>query len=222
MELSQSNKTALLLGATGLVGGHLLTALLGDENYVQIIAPTRRPLPPPLRDRPRLTNPVVDFDRLTTELEGFACDDLYLALGTTRKTAGSAEAFRRVDYDYVILAAAVARRRGAGQCLLVSSAGADAASRLLYPRTKGEVERDLRKMGFWALHIFRPGVLVGDRREFRPAEQLSKYVMQAIERLSPKILGKYNPTGADHLAQRMVQAARTVEGGVFYYEEPEL
>lgn len=215
MKLVNGTQTAVLFGATGLVGGHLLDRLLEEAGYARVVAVTRRELD---RRHPKLTNPVfplAELDRHAACLAGV--DDVFIALGTTRKRAGSAAAFRQVDLHYVLAAARVARAQGANQCLLVSSAGADADSRLLYPRTKGEAEDALADLGFWALRIFRPGILLGNRDEFRPGERLGAAVTTLLRSLSPRILGDYNPVEADRLAQRMVEAARDTTGGLITY-----
>ncbi len=126
----------LLVGATGLVGSDVVRRALADERITRLVAPTRRPLDA----HPKLDNPLVDFDRLPAEADWWNVDGVICALGTTRATAGSDQAFRRVDYDYPLAVARLAHHRGARRFALNSSLGADAKSRLLYPRTKGEVE----------------------------------------------------------------------------------
>lgn len=211
MQLTKSHKTALLFGATGLVGNELLHQLLNEQAYAKVIAPTRRPHH--LKDA-KLENPVVDF--LTLEQYGgkWPCDDVYICLGTTIKKAGGKEAFRRVDFDFIVKSAVVAKAGGANQCLLVSSVGADPESLFFYTKVKGETEEAVKALGFWATHIFQPGALVGDRDEFRLGEKIGVGVTNFLRNISPSILGDYNPTQVDVLAQRMIEASRLVEGGV--------
>lgn len=211
MQLTKSHKTALLFGATGLVGNELLHQLLNEQAYAKVIAPTRRPHH--LKDA-KLENPVVDF--LTLEQYGgkWPCDDVYICLGTTIKKAGGKEAFRRVDFDFIVKSAVVAKAGGANQCLLVSSVGADPESLFFYTKVKGETEEAVKSLGFWATHIFQPGALVGDRDEFRLGEKIGVGVTNFLRNISPSILGDYNPTQVDVLAQRMIEASRLVEGGV--------
>lgn len=219
MEIILSQKTAVLLGATGLVGHQLLEQLLAHSAYARVVAPTRRALH---RDHPKLENPIVDFNRLERYADLLTGQDIFIALGTTIGKAGSQINFRRVDFDYVVTAASIARQQGANQCLLVSSAGADATSRNFYLRTKGETELAVERLGFWATHIFRPGVLLGEREESRIGERVAAIFSNLLRKLSPKILGGFNPVRADLLAARMVEAAQGVEAGRQVYGAQQL
>ncbi|WP_157976179.1 NAD-dependent epimerase/dehydratase family protein [Lewinella sp. IMCC34191] len=214
MEIVASRKTALLLGATGMVGRELLEQLLQHGAYRRIIAPTRRRLH---LDHKKLDNPLINFDNLDRYREIFRCQDIFIALGTTIKKAGSEEAFRRVDYEYVVHAAGLAQKAGANQCLVVSSAGANSESSFLYSRTKGEMEESITSLDFWSVHIFRPGVLVGKREELRLTEKLAAGLTRAIRSVSPTLLGDYNPTDADVLAKHMIDAAQTIAPGVHFH-----
>ncbi len=219
MEIIASSKTALLLGATGLVGGRLLDRLLAHQAYRRVVAPTRRPLH--LR-HDKLTNPVVDFDRLDRDPGVFRCQDVYIALGTTIKKAGSPEAFRHVDYDYVVEGARLALRHGANQCLVVSSAGANSESHFLYNRVKGEMEETITSLDFWATHVFRPGVLIGNRDELRIGEKVAAGLSLLVRQISTSLLGDYNPTEADLLARRMIENAQSIAPGVHFHGAAEL
>ena len=127
--------TALLLGATGLVGGHVLDLLLADPAYRRVTVLGRRPV---ARMDSKLDQRTADFDRLGDHAISFAVDDVFCCLGTTIAQAGSQEAFRRVDHDYVVSAARLAAEHGARRFLLVTAAGANARSRIFYNRVKGE------------------------------------------------------------------------------------
>lgn len=214
LQLTKSSKTALLFGATGLVGNELLHQLLNEQAYSKVIAPTRRPHH--LQDA-KLENPIVDFEQLEKYGDRWPCHDVFICLGTTIKKAGSKAAFRKVDFDYIIKAAVVAKAGGANQCLLVSSVGADAESIFFYTRVKGETEEAIQDIGFWATHIFQPGVLVGKRSEFRLGERIGIGVSNVLRNISPNLLGNYNPTEVETLAQKMIEAARGVNGGVQYH-----
>ncbi|WP_020569436.1 NAD-dependent epimerase/dehydratase family protein [Neolewinella persica] len=211
MQLTNSKKIALLLGATGLVGSALLDELLAHDAYIRVIAPTRRPMH---RQHDKLENPVINFDELEEYAGKLPCQDVFIALGTTIKKAGSKEAFRKVDFDYIVKGALVAKTGGANQCLLVSSSGADVESRFFYTSVKGQTEEAIKDLGFWATHIFQPGVLVGNREEFRLGERIGIGVSNLLRRISPEILGDYNPTKVSVLAQKMVDAAQGMEPGV--------
>ena len=219
MQLIASNKTALLLGATGLVGHEVLNQLLANSAYGHVTAPTRRPLH---RQHKKLKNPIVDFSRMERSPELFRCNDVFICLGTTIKKAGSQEAFRTVDYDYIVRGAKLARRGGANQLFLVSSAGADSESRFFYNRVKGQTEEAVTAIDFWAIHVFRPGVLLGNRNERRLAETITGKLTGLIRSISPALLGNYNPTSADVLARRMVAAAQDFSPGVHFHGAEEM
>lgn len=173
--------TILLAGATGLVGGHALARLLADSRVTQVVAPTRTALPP----RPKLRNPIIDATDLQPEATWWRVDGAIGALGTTRAAAGSAAAFRAVDFDYTLAVATQVRRHGATRFALTSSIGASAGSRLLYPRTKGQIEDAVRALGFDALTILRPGMLGGQRAAPRLAEQVTAAILRTLAPLLP-------------------------------------
>lgn len=163
-------KSALIAGATGLVGGELLQILLNRPEYGRVVALVRRSLP---LEHPKLEQRVVDFDRLADHAGAFAVDDVYCCLGTTIKKAGSQAAQRRVDYEYPLAMANLAKAQGARRYLLVSSAGADAKSAFFYMRLKGEVEAAVSAAGVPEVHIFRPSLLLGHRQEMRIGERIA-------------------------------------------------
>jgi len=178
----------LLAGATGLVGGEALNQLLADERVTELVAPTRRPLPP----HPKLRNPLTDQTSLPLDASWWHVDGAICALGTTRAKAGSAAAFRAIDHDYVLAVGRQARASGATRFALTSSMGADARVPFLYSRTKGEVEQAIAQLGFPSLTIVRPGLLGGQRAEPRPLEQalekllrIAAPVLPASARISP-------------------------------------
>lgn len=219
MQLTSSRKIALLFGATGLVGTALLDELLAHDAYIRVIAPTRRKLH---KYHDKLENPILNFDELEEYTGKLPCQDVFIALGTTIKKAGSRSAFRKVDFDYIVKGALVAKAGGASQCLLVSSSGANPESRIFYSRIKGQTEVAIKDLGFWATHIFQPGVLVGNRAEFRLGERIGVGISYLIRSISPTILGDYNPTKAVVLAQKMVESAQGMEAGVRVYGASEL
>ncbi len=173
--------TAILLaGATGLVGAETLALLLADARVDHVVAPTRRPIP----SHAKLLNPIMTSDDLQPDAAWWAVDGAISALGTTRAKAGSAAAFRAIDHDYALAIAKRVRARGATRFALTSSMGADPRSRFLYPRTKGELEQAIERLGFGSLTLVRPGFLGGDRAEHRPLER----VMGSLLRVASPIL----------------------------------
>ncbi|MBL0965637.1 MAG: NAD-dependent dehydratase, partial [Blastomonas sp.] len=172
----------LIAGATGLVGRIVLARALDDSRVTKVVAPTRRALPP----YPKLVNPIVDYDALPPEANWWACDAVICALGTTLATARSAEAFYRVDHDYPLMVATHARARGAQAFALVSAIGADAGSRLLYNRTKGEVEASIGALAYPSYNIVRPGLIGGKRDEFRPMERVTDAILTVLGPVLPR------------------------------------
>lgn len=162
-------RVALLAGASGLTGGHVLDLLLNASDFSRVIAVTRRPLQ---REHLRLANRIVQFDRLETQLQGTVCDVALCCLGSTRARAGSRESFREIDVDYVVAFARAALAARAQRFVVISSVGANPRARNFYLRTKGELEEELESVGFAALDILQPGLLLGWRHEMRPLELL--------------------------------------------------
>ena len=199
--------TLLLAGATGLVGQAVLRQSLADARISQVIAPTRRTLPM----HPRLLNPLVDFSALPEDAPWWRVDAVICALGTTIRAAGSQAAFRTVDHDYPLAVARLARRQGASAYVLTSATGANAASRVFYSRTKGELERDLQAMDFPSLTFVRPGLLGGKRELRRPLEHLGIKVLAAIGPLLPR---RYRMVPADSVAAALLQAALEASAGL--------
>ncbi len=173
----------LILGATGLVGGECLERALADWRIETVVAPTRRPL----RAHQKLVNPIgSNLEQLLPEFAGWAVDGVVCALGTTRAKAGSAEAFREMDYGLPLAFARAAKRSGVERFALTSSKGAAASSTFLYLKVKGELERDLQQIGFKSLTIVRPGFIGGNRAEKRPAEALMSRLLGTLAPLLPR------------------------------------
>jgi uncharacterized protein YbjT (DUF2867 family) len=198
--------TVLLVGATGLVGAAVLRQAQDDVRVVRIVAPTRRKLPP----HPKLENPLVDFERLPADAAWWAVDSVICTLGTTIRTAGSQDAFRRVDYDYPLAVARLARQHGAQAFSLNSATGADPGSRFFYNRVKGEVEEALRAVEFPSLTIVRPALIGGERDEFRPAEFVAMRVLRLVEPLLPR---PYRIVPHERIARVLLEAAVTAPRG---------
>lgn len=163
-------KTVFVVGATGLVGQKAVTALCEQPEVERVVAVVRRPLD---LSHPRLGTRVVEFDTLERALEGETLDVAVCCLGTTINQAGSKEAFRRVDHDYVLAFARAAKKAGAERFVVVTALGSDERSLFFYNRVKGEVERDLRALGFGSLVIAQPSLLLGERTEHRLGEKLA-------------------------------------------------
>ncbi len=214
------SRTACLLGATGLVGGFCLEELKRSNAYARIVVITRRALNLPA-SAAVVERIVPDLSKLSpADFQGI--DDVFCALGTTIKQAGSQAAFRAVDYDLPLTAARAAKQAGARQFVLVSSIGADSKSGNFYLRTKGELERDLAAVGFPALHILRPGLLLGDRKEHRSGESIAQKAAPALNLLLLGPLRKYRSISAAKLARAMVGAALQSRTGTYIHTYDEI
>jgi uncharacterized protein YbjT (DUF2867 family) len=210
-----SPRTALLVGATGLVGGHCLRLLLADPRYRRVVVLARRPLDRGHGPEDTLELRVTDFDTLGTAdgADVPAVDDVYCALGTTIRAAGSREAFYRVDHDYPVTVARLAREAGATRFALVSSIGASPTARNYYLRMKGETERDVAAVGYECVELFRPSMLLGRRAERRPREAVGMAVMRAASPLLAGGARAYRPVDAGTVAAAMLAAIGRGEPG---------
>lgn len=206
---AETMRSAIVLGASGLVGSELLALLLARDEWQQITVLTRRKLP---LQHAKLRQQVMDLEK-TERPVLLPADDLFCAIGTTIRKAGSQEAFRRVDYEVPLRAAKALTQARLSRMMLVSSVGADAQSGTFYLRTKGEVEEALGKLPVGALHVFRPSVLLGNRQEFRPAERVSMIALQALGPLLLGGLAKYRAIPAATVARAMVAAALGAQFG---------
>lgn len=213
-------KTALIAGASGLVGRHCLDLLLAaDDRYERVVSIGRRELP---LKHPRLEQCVVDFDQLEKEQLRLIADDVFCCLGTTIRQAGSEAAFYKVDYTYVVTLAAVLSANFASQFLVVSALGADADSRIFYNRVKGEMEAAVKKTKFRAIHLFQPALLLGARPNPRLGERVAAAVLAVVRPLLVGPLRPYRAVRASVVARAMLDAARQDGGGIRTYRSDEI
>jgi uncharacterized protein YbjT (DUF2867 family) len=210
----QKKKTALLAGATGLVGSHILRLLTADVSIAEVRVLVRRPLPD-AGTGPRVRELIADFDHLDKHREWFQVDLVFSALGTTIGKAGSQAAFRKVDFNYPLEIARLARSAGAMQFLFVSALGADARSFVFYNKVKGELEEAIKDLGYPSVTIARPSLLLGERRERRFGEELSKKFAWL---LPPAWAG----VQAAQVATALVQASHEARPGVRILENREM
>ncbi|HEY6347893.1 MAG TPA: oxidoreductase [Candidatus Angelobacter sp.] len=208
-------RTALLVGASGLVGGFCLQALLETPAYESVISVARRALPDVTH--PRLEQKVLPLETFDS-LELPPVQDVFCALGTTIREAGSQQAFRQVDYELPLAAAEHAIKFGAEQFILVSSVGADSKSGNFYLRTKGELEDALKSLPFKAVHFFRPSLLLGARRESRPLESMAIAAARLLQFLFVGPFRRYHPVHAMTVGRAMISAARANGSGCSIYE----
>lgn len=209
--------TALVVGATGLVGSHCLKTLLDGGAYERVIAFTRRPLG---QQHPRLVETIVDFDKLE-DLEPFPAADVFCALGTTIAQAGSQPDYLKVDFEYPRIIAERSAAAGATQFALVSSVGADPQSGNFYLRVKAQLEKAITARSFESVHIFRPSFLIGWRVEIRLGEVLGGAASRAVQFALVGKLRKYRPIAASTVAAAMAVATREAKPGrhIYHYDD---
>jgi len=173
---------ALFAGASGFVGSRVLDALLDAPEIARVLAVTRRALG---REHPRLANRIVQFDHLERQLAGLKCQVAFCCLGARLgdRHAAEEEAVRRVDIGYTLAFARAAKAAGAGRLVVISAAGADVAAKSGYLRAKGELEEKLAGLGFGALDILQPAIVLGWPREMRAAELVRRAVMPLVNPL---------------------------------------
>jgi uncharacterized protein YbjT (DUF2867 family) len=199
-------KTALLFGATGLIGTEVLSQLVKDDRYSTIVIFVRKTLS--IRSE-KIKEIVVDFDRLEEYSSSISGDDLFCCLGTTIKKAGSQAAFRKVDHDLVFRISQIAAKNGVSNFVVISSLGANASSRNFYLKTKGEMERDVQTVPFKTIRILQPSILTGDRKEFRLGERFGIGVMKLVSPLLVGSFKKYKPIHARTVAKAMIALANS-------------
>jgi uncharacterized protein YbjT (DUF2867 family) len=212
-------KRALILGATGLVGGHLVKLLLDDDRYEKVTVFVRRSTG---ISHPKLTEHSVDFDNLDAWGGLVTGDDLFSCLGTTIKKAGSQDAQYMIDYTYQYRTAKAAAESGVSTYVLVSSSGANPHSRIFYSRIKGELDRDVKGLPFKTVSILKPSVLMGERKEKRTGESLGVFLGTILIPLIPP-LRKYRPIPAETVAKAMIKAANDTDApAISEYELEEI
>ena len=211
-------KTAIVIGATGLVGSHLVEELIVATHISKIITLTRRPAP---YSNEKVINHVVDFDHLAQHALLFKADILFSCLGTTKKAAGSIATQRKVDFYYQLKAAELAANYGVKHYLLVSSSGANAHSNNAYLKMKGELEQTVKTLAFDQISIIQPSLLVGERNnDFRLAEKLGNAVLPILCWLPG--LKKYRPITGKQVAIKMSALSAESGSGVAYFKLDEL
>ena len=212
-------RNALIAGATGLVGNALLQQLLNDNQYDKIILLIRKPLEIANSKLVILQN---DFDKIESLNPGFTIDDVFCALGTTINTAGSQDAFYKVDFTYVVNLGKWCEANGVKRFMIVSAMGANAKSGIFYNRVKGEMEEAVNQLNILQKMIFRPSLLMGNRKEKRTGEKIAQAVMGGLGFLFVGPLLKFKGIHADVVAKAMIKAAKLDKQGFTVYESGEM
>ncbi|WHI52854.1 NAD(P)H-binding protein [Microbulbifer sp. MLAF003] len=210
-------KKAIVIGATGLIGSHLVEQLAQEKSIGEIVALTRRPLS---FSHPKVRNEQVDFEHLEEYADLFHGDLLFSCLGTTKKQAGGLEQQFKVDVEYQFRAAQLAADNGVAHYLLVSSSGANTKSNSAYLRMKGELEQKILSLPFARISIFRPSLLIGKRADLRPAEKIGAIILPWVCRLPG--LHRYRPITGSQVAEKMVAVCEKAGTGVETFTLDEL
>jgi len=211
-------KTAVIAGATGAVGQKLLPLLLAAPDYARLKVLVRRPLPEE-QSQSRLEVLQTDFSQPEALGEQLAADDVYCCLGTTQRQAGRA-GLAEVDHQYVVNLARACRAQGAQQFLVVSAVGASEHSPSWYSRVKGRMEKDVSALGYASVHILRPSLLLGERQDKRPAEDLAQKLSPLLRPLFAGPLARYRPVPTEDVAGAMLQLSRRPYAGVEIHHLP--
>jgi uncharacterized protein YbjT (DUF2867 family) len=206
-----NGKTALLAGATGLIGSQLLPLLLASDRYSKVVVVGRKH---PALTHEKLESHIVDLGNLSGTESFLKADDVYCCLGTTMKQAGSKEAFRKVDYEYPLLLSQKTRELGANQYSLVSASGADHKSAFFYSRVKAEVEDAISAIDFKSIHIYRPSLLIGPRSKKRFGETTAAFVSTLFFFLVPR---RHRPIQSIKVARAMLDYASRDEDGIYFH-----
>ncbi|GAE26765.1 oxidoreductase [Halalkalibacter wakoensis JCM 9140] len=214
-----TTKTALIVGATGLVGRELLIILLQRSEYKKVITLVRKPQG---IYHEKLVEKVIDFDQLDENMIDYQIDDVFSCLGTTIKKAKSQEVMRKIDVMYPLMIAKLTQNIGAKQFLFVSAPTANSSSRIFYSRIKGELEDEVKKLDFHSVSIFRPSLLLGKREEFRLGEKTAELLYSAFSFLFIGPLKRAKAIQGHTVANAMFKSAQLAHNGVSIYESDQI
>ena len=203
---------SIIAGSTGLIGGKVIEVL--SKQKQSAIALTRRSIP---NLPPEITEMIIDFDAFEKNGSLPSCNNIFICLGTTIKTAGSKENFKKVDINYCLSIAKKAKEAGAETLSLVSSIGANSSSKNFYLKTKGELEEAVQELGFLTVNIFRPSFLVGERSEKRLAEKIAIKLAKILDLFLIGSASKYRSVKAESLAKTMVSKVDSKPGVNYFY-----
>jgi uncharacterized protein YbjT (DUF2867 family) len=207
-------RKAIIVGASGLVGSNLINLLLNGDNYTEVLSIARKEVP---IQHKKLVQLIINLHDLFNHEHALKGDVIFCCLGTTLRKTPDKTVYRKIDHDYPVELAKLAIKNNVNQYHFVSAVGADITSSSFYTRLKGETEQDLIKVKLNTLHIYRPSLLTGDRKEFRFAEKTASILMKAIDPLLIGGLKKYRSIPASTVAQAMYNQSLRTESGLFIH-----
>jgi uncharacterized protein YbjT (DUF2867 family) len=205
---------AVIAGASGLVGRELLQILLQEDYYTEVLVIVRSVLPV---QHKKLVQLVVDFDNLQQHEQAITGHAVFCCLGTTKSKTPNLTTYRKIDHDYPVILAQIAKRNGVSQYHLISAIGADINSKTFYTKLKGETERDIEAINLLTLHVYQPSLLTGNRGEKRMLEKLATVIMKGLNPLLTGSLKKYRSIPATTVALAMYKQSLNQETGVFVH-----
>jgi uncharacterized protein YbjT (DUF2867 family) len=208
-------KKALIIGATGLIGNELVKLVSQSDYYQRIYLLVRRKTG---FESDKVIEILADFEYLKESLKSIHADDIYNCLGTTMKNAGSKEEFYKVDFSFPIEIARIMKKKGSETFLNVSALGAKKSSIIFYNRVKGELEEALRDTGFKSLIIFRPSLLLGNRKEKRTGEDIAKKTYKVLDKIFVGPFRKYSGINGQTVAYAMFEMAKRKPQGLTILE----
>ncbi|MBZ9688559.1 NAD(P)H-binding protein [Clostridium estertheticum] len=213
------NKSALVLGASGLVGQDLTKILIDSSEYKEVTLLVRKKLN---INSEKIQQEIVDFNNLEKYHSLFDVDSVFCCLGTTIKIAKTKENFKKVDLEYPMASAQITKGAGKGRFFVISAFGSNEKSKIFYNSVKGTLERKLKDMNLDTLHIFRPSILMGDRKDFRLGERITLALCKILPFVFIGNLKKYKPTKTKDLALAMYKASLNVHQGNYVHEPEEI
>ncbi|MDB5223569.1 MAG: Semialdehyde dehydrogenase - binding protein [Chitinophagaceae bacterium] len=216
-----NEQTAVVLGASGLIGNYLVEQLLQDDYFGTVRVLARRKI---AFNHPKLQQVQVDFNDINDYTNKFGKGDIiFCSIGTTqKKVKGDKAAYEKIDHDIPVNAAHIGITNGYKKFLIVSAAGANSSSSNFYLRLKGKIENDIKQFAFETISFFRPSMLLGKRDEWRPAEKMGQVFMQLFSFMFIGSLNKYHPIKAEDVAKAMITESKQTKAGIHILEYKEM